>query len=90
MCVNARSDGSHSNRCGVPLGGLVDIEEEIARLRKNIEKAQKEAVRLQARLGDKNFLANAPAEIVEEGRSQLEEIKSRAQTMQDSLNRLQN
>ncbi|MBM0684886.1 valine--tRNA ligase, partial [Klebsiella pneumoniae] len=56
----------------VPLEGLVDIAEEVARIRKMIEKLQRDTASLTKRLEDKNFVANAPAEIVEQGKRQLE------------------
>lgn len=73
----------------VPLEGLVDIEEEIKRIHKNIEKLQKEASGLSARLENKNFLANAPEDIVAQGKAQLHELQGRITALQTQLGRLQ-
>ncbi|MCB0391672.1 MAG: class I tRNA ligase family protein, partial [Bdellovibrionales bacterium] len=73
----------------VPLEGLVDFEEEIKRLNKSIEKVQKDIVILTKRLDNKNFVDNAPKDVVEQGRQQLADFKSMLKSMNDSLTRLQ-
>ena len=72
----------------VPLEGLVDIEEEVKRIRKTIEKLQKDVGSLTARLSDKNFVANAPEEVVEQGKRQLEESRGQIGTLEMALGRL--
>lgn len=72
----------------VPLEGLVDISEEIKRITKSIEKLKKETHGLAARLSDSNFVQNAPAEIVDQGRKQLEDSKERMATLEAALTRL--
>lgn len=73
----------------VPLEGLVDLEEEIKRLSKNIEKSQREIQSLSKRLNNDSFVKNAPKEVVEQGRAQLEELKSQIASMEESRLRLQ-
>ncbi|MCB9027237.1 MAG: valine--tRNA ligase [Bdellovibrionaceae bacterium] len=72
----------------VPLEGLVDFDEEINRLNKTIEKTQKEISTLSNRLENKNFVENAPAEVVEQGRQQLTDLNTKLQSMIQSLTRL--
>ncbi len=72
----------------VPLEGLVDIEEEVKRIRKAIEKLQKDVSLLTVRLADANFMANAPEDIVEQGKRQLTEAKAQIQTLDAALSRL--
>ena len=72
----------------VPLEGLVDFEEEIKRLNKAIEKVQKEIISLTKRLDNKNFVENAPEEVVAQGRQQLADLKSKLVSMNESLTRL--
>ncbi|MDA3129987.1 valine--tRNA ligase [Aliibacillus thermotolerans] len=50
----------------LPLEGLIDIEEEIARLEKEKAKLDKEVERVQKKLSNEGFLQKAPAHIVEE------------------------
>ena len=72
----------------VPLEGLVDIGEEVNRIRKTIEKLQKEVGGLTNRLSDKNFVANAPEEVVEQGKRQLEDSRGQIATLEAALARL--
>jgi len=72
----------------VPLEGLVDIEEEVKRIRKTIEKLQKEMASLTSRLADKNFVANAPEEVVEAGKRQLDDSRAQVATLEAALTRL--
>ena len=72
----------------IPLEGLVDIEEEMQRLRKTIEKKQKESLALSKRLSNQEFLKNAPEEIVQNGKLQLQELSSEMKSLQDALQKL--
>ncbi|MAF89888.1 MAG: valine--tRNA ligase [Bdellovibrionaceae bacterium] len=73
----------------VPLEGLVDFDEEIKRLNKNIEKTEKEINGISRKLGNENFVKNAPAEVVEKDKVQLGILKSQLGTLRESLSRLQ-
>ena len=72
----------------VYLEGVVDLNEERKRIEKTIEKLQKEKAGIEARLSNENFVKNAPSEVVEQGRTQLEELSNKIKTLQDSLVRL--
>ncbi len=72
----------------VPLEGLVDIEEEVKRISKTLEKQQREIMGLVKRLGNEEFVRNAPEEVVEQGKAQLEELKGQVHALQESLARL--
>lgn len=72
----------------VPLEGLVDLDEEVKRIQKAIEKLEKEHFSLDQRLANKNFVDNAPEEVVIQGRAQLEEKKSIIATLRSQLSRL--
>lgn len=72
----------------VPLEGLVDIEEEVKRIRKAIEKLQREMSSVTQRLSDKNFIVNAPEDVVEQGKRQLEESRGQIGTLESALARL--
>jgi valyl-tRNA synthetase len=72
----------------VPLEGLVDIGEEVNRIRKTIEKLHREVSSLTTRLSDKNFVANAPEDVVEAGKRQLEDSRGQITTLESALSRL--
>ncbi|KGX93469.1 valyl-tRNA synthase [Pontibacillus halophilus JSM 076056 = DSM 19796] len=53
----------------LPLEGLINIDEEIARLQKEREKLDKEVERVQKKLANEGFTNKAPAHVVEEERA---------------------
>ncbi|HVK62249.1 MAG TPA: valine--tRNA ligase [Bdellovibrionales bacterium] len=72
----------------VPLEGLVDIEEEVKRIKKAVEKSQKDVAVLSGKLSNENFVKNAPPELLESDKALLETVKERLARLQDSLTRL--
>ncbi len=68
----------------VPLEGLVDLDEEVARLEKAIAKLDKEIAKLSGKLSNERFIANAPPEVVEKDRARLAEEQARRATLADS------
>ena len=61
----------------IPLGDLVDIEKEIARLSKEAERVQKEIERAEAKLANPGFTGKAPAQLVAQEREKLEANKEK-------------
>lgn len=66
----------------LPLAGLVDVAEELARIEKNIAKAEKDVASLEGRLSNQKFVDSAPEAVVakvrtdlDENRAKLEELK---------------
>lgn len=72
----------------VYLEGLVDLDEEIKRIEKTIEKMTKESGNIQQRLSNENFVKNAPPEVVETGRRQIDELNQKIAVLRDSLTHL--
>ena len=72
----------------VPLEGLIDFEQERARLRREQEKLQQEAAKLEAQLGNSDFVARAPAEKVEELRARIADIAQRTTAMDQMMEAL--
>ncbi|SFM75134.1 valine--tRNA ligase, partial [Methylobacterium pseudosasicola] len=56
----------------LPLEGVVDLAAEVARLKKEQGKAQGEIKKIDAKLGNADFVARAPEEIIEENRERRE------------------
>src|SRR5699024_11543122 len=52
----------------LPLAGLINKEEEIARLEKELDRLQSELKRVAGKLNNEKFVSNAPDAIVEEER----------------------
>jgi len=59
----------------VPMAGLVDVEAELARLGKRRSKLEQELARANAKLGNENFVRNAPAEVVSQERERQDAFK---------------
>ena len=60
----------------IPLEGLIDKEAELIRLNRNIEKLEQETQRISAKLANQNFVARAPAEVVDKEREKLADAES--------------
>ena len=55
----------------VPLAGLIDKAQELERLDKELDKVVQEISRIQAKLANEQFIANAPTQVVEKEREKL-------------------
>ena len=72
----------------LPLKGVIDLSAEKARLDKEIVKAEADIKRVDAKLGNEKFVANAPEEIVEEEKEKREAAVERKAKLQEALERL--
>ncbi len=57
----------------MPLAGIVDLDAERARLTKELDRIGKDVAKIEAKLGNQQFIAKAPEEVVEEQRERLAE-----------------
>ena len=72
----------------MPLAGAIDISAEKARLSKEIGKLDGEAKKIEAKLGNADFLTRAKEEVVEENRERLEDARAKIAKMTVALERL--
>ncbi len=72
----------------LPLAGVIDIAAERARLAKEMAKADADIARVDAKLGNPNFVARAPEEVVEEEKEKREEAQARKAKIAEALERL--
>ncbi len=72
----------------VPLEGLIDIQKEIERQNKKIQKFEAELNSLNGRLNNEKFVNSAPKEVVEQTRTRVDEIKSEISTISELINKL--
>ncbi len=72
----------------LPLGDLIDIEAEAARLKREIERNQGEIARIEKKLGNEKFVANAPPEVVEADREKLAELVETRTRLESALDRV--
>jgi valyl-tRNA synthetase len=73
---------------GLGLSGIVDLAAERARLAKEMAKADADIARVDAKLGNANFVARAPEEVVEEEKEKREEAEMRKAKIAEALERL--
>jgi len=72
----------------LPLKGVIDVAAERARLTKEMQKADADIARVDAKLNNPNFMARAPEEVVEEEREKREEALARKAKISEALERL--
>ena len=76
----------------IPLGDLVDLEKEIARLEKEQKSLENEIARASGKLNNPGFVSKAPAALVEQEKAKLaangdklEAVKKRVAELRESL-----
>jgi valyl-tRNA synthetase len=74
----------------LPLKGVIDLAAERARLDKEMAKADADIKRVDAKLSNEKFVANAPEELVEEEKEKREAAVARKAKILEALERLQN
>jgi len=73
----------------VLLEGIIDIPTEKNRLTKQIEKAESDMKGIEARLKNKEFVAKAPADVVEKQKAQVEALKESVKKLKENLKALE-
>ncbi len=72
----------------LPLEGVIDFATETARLKKELEKIEKEAAAIAGRLGNPGFVAKAPEEVLVETRERKAELDVQRTKTVEALKRL--
>jgi valyl-tRNA synthetase len=72
----------------LPLAGVVDAIKERGRLEKDDAKLAGEAIKIEKKLGNADFVAKAPEEVVEEKRERLRDLAAERARLQEALARL--
>jgi valyl-tRNA synthetase len=72
----------------VPMAGLIDIAAETARLGKQKDKVAADLARSQGKLGNENFVNNAPADVVTQERERVAEFGKQLAQLDEQLARL--
>jgi valyl-tRNA synthetase len=72
----------------LPLGSLIDLEAEAARLQKELAKVTEEIARLHRKLSNEKFVANAPEEVVAAEREKLAEYTESQSRLATALDRV--
>jgi valyl-tRNA synthetase len=72
----------------LPLKGVIDLAAERTRLEKEMSKVEADIRRVDAKLGNADFLARAPEEVVDGEREKRDEAQARKQKIIEALERL--
>ncbi|MGX9725981.1 MAG: class I tRNA ligase family protein [Candidatus Electronema sp. VV] len=72
----------------VPLNELIDVDAELDKLARERSKIEQDLQRVSGKLGNENFLRNAPPDVVAKELAKLEELKSRLAKNEESRERL--
>jgi len=73
----------------LPLKGLVNVEEELARLNRQLEREMLDLGKSEGKLGNRRFVDNAPQEVVEQERQRLAAHRSNVENLNAQLRRLE-
>ncbi|HLD13120.1 MAG TPA: hypothetical protein VJB18_00195, partial [Burkholderiales bacterium] len=60
----------------IPLGAFINKQEEIARIKKEIDRVEKELTKAKAKLANQDFVARAPAQVVEQEKGRVAEFEA--------------
>ncbi len=74
----------------LPLAGLINVEEEIARLQKELDKYDKEVERVQKKLSNQGFVAKAPEAVIEGERAKEKDYLEKREAVRQRIIDLQN
>jgi valyl-tRNA synthetase len=72
----------------VPMAGLIDPKAEIDRLTKRIAKNEADIAKLNAKLGNANFVKNAPPDVVAADRARVAELEAQNANFARQLERV--
>jgi valyl-tRNA synthetase len=72
----------------VPMAGLIDPKAEIERLTKRIARNESDIAKLNAKLGNENFVRNAPPEVVAGDRARVAELLAQNESLKLQLERV--
>ena len=76
---------THAARLFIPLGELVDLEKEKARVQKELEKNRKMFSGLEGKLQNPGFVNKAPANVVEAERERAEKLRALIEKLEEQL-----
>jgi valyl-tRNA synthetase len=72
----------------VPMAGLIDVDAEVARLTKELDKASKEIGRLKGKLNNEKFVGNAPEDVVAKEKSKLADAESSYRILNEQVEKI--
>ncbi|NVJ66775.1 MAG: valine--tRNA ligase [Gammaproteobacteria bacterium] len=74
----------------IPMAGLIDVEQEVARLNKELDKLNKEQARISGKLSNPNFTDKAPEAVVAKEKAKLAEVEATIGKLNEQIESLKN
>jgi valyl-tRNA synthetase len=72
----------------LPLGDVIDFAKERARLQKELQKAESEIARFDAKLNNPDFVSRAPEDVIDEQKEKRAEAEALAQRLKEAVSHL--
>jgi valyl-tRNA synthetase len=72
----------------LPLGDVIDFAKERARLQKELQRLESEIARFDAKLGNADFVARAPEEVIDEQKEKRADAAATAERLREAVGRL--
>ncbi len=72
----------------MPVENLLDLEEEISRLSKDLAKVSQELKKTEGKLANRDFIKRAPEDVVEKEKGKLEEFQNHKKKLEEILGKL--
>ncbi|EGO64397.1 valine--tRNA ligase [Acetonema longum] len=69
----------------LPLKGLIDVEKESTRLKKELDGLKKELTRIAGKLSNEGFVAKAPADVIEKEKTKQKEFQEKCAVINERL-----
>jgi valyl-tRNA synthetase len=73
----------------LPLAGVIDMQAEKARLEREVDKCHAEIKKVDVKLANKDFVAKAPPEVVEENQERRAAFQATLSKLQAALRRVE-
>ncbi len=73
----------------IPMAGLINKEDELARLAKQIDKLEKDLARTEGKLTNESFTSKAPEAVVEKERQKVAEMRAALTQLHEQVERIQ-
>lgn len=86
---NTAADVVKEITCIIPLGDLIDIEQEKDRIKKQLDQDKKNMTNLEKRLSNENFVSKAPVDVIEKEKERLNAFTKKITEMETVLQGLE-
>lgn len=69
----------------LPVGDVLDVATEVARLKKDLAQTQSDLAKSQGKLSNENFVKRAPVEIVEQEKQRIEDFTKKIKRIEENV-----